>query len=104
MEFCRCENRPAADWAYAVWGLASKFAEVRGKAIELQLMDEKFIREVYIDPAAIARGNLRVDVRPQPLASKSKFHRSTIYDLEHPPIGSGDVEELAILAELLLRL
>lgn len=92
------------DWANAVWELASKFAEVRGKAIVLQLLDKKFIRDVYIAPAAIAMGNLRVVVQPQPLASKSNFRRWTTYDLALPPIGSGDVEELAALAGLLLRL
>lgn len=104
MEIVCPENKKSQHYAFAIWGLASRFAAVRGHPITLKLMDNKFIREVAIDPAAIAMGNLRVDSRPQPIASESKFRVSRIYDLNQPPIAAGDVEELATLADLLLLL
>jgi len=73
------KKKAAQDLADAIRGLAEKFAPVR-------------VREVYIDPNAIAMGNLRVDVRPQP--GKAGPKRQTIYDLNEPPIASNDVAEL----------
>jgi len=86
------KKKAAQDLADAIRGLAEKFAPVRGGSTPLVLPDGKSIREVYIDPNAIAMGNLRVDVRPQP--GKAGPKRQTIYDLNEPPIASNDVAEL----------
>ncbi len=101
MEKICLEREKARNYAFAIWGLAKEFAGVKGGPMTLVLRDGKFIREVFIDPEAIAIGNLRVDVRPQP--GKAGPRRQTIYDLDRPPTGSNDIAELAVLADLLLR-
>lgn len=98
------EEKRAVEFASQIRTLADRFAGVKGGPMILVLQDKRWIRYVHIAPAAIAMGNLRVDSRPQPIASESRFRVSRIYDLDQPPIAAGDVEELAVLAGLLLRL